>query len=478
MTTSTTTSSTASSILTALNGSNSIDWNTLASNLAIAQFATRTDRLNAKSTKLDKQISDAGNLKSALLNLDSSLGDRVRSGDLSPQPSIANSAVASAALSGSTTPKGSYRLEVTQLASAQTLASPPVASATTAVGAGTLTLRFGTVAGTGFTEDSAHAPVSITIPAGATLTDVAGAINGANAGVSAYVANTVDGPRLVMKGQQGAANGFVLDVSEDPANPGLAALAWSPANTANPPLTVAQDAAFKLDGLAMSSRSNTVNEAIPGLNLTLTGTNPGAPTKLSFADNTSAISAAMQDLTSALNVIVGQHATATDPQTGDLARDSGALALKSALSQLSGQVVMPGATGNAPRTLADLGLSIQRDGTFQLDGARLAVTLKADPTGAAAMFTNGIHGVYSTIDAIYRKATTATDPGSLAGKIASYTAQKTQTASDLSDLATKQETLRQQFVTRFSATQNAVAASTSTLDFLKNQIAAWNKSGN
>ncbi len=243
-------------------------------------------------------------------------------------------------------------------------------------------------------------------------------------------------------------------------------------------LSSAQSAAFKIDGLTMSSPSNTVNEALPGLNLTLTATNTGAPTTLAFADNTAAITTAMQDLTGALNEIVAQLKAATDPVSGDLARDGGALALKRALAQLAGSIVMPNAATGAPRTLADLGLSTQRDGTFLLDGARLAATLKADPNGAAAMFTNGIHGVYSTVDALYRKASAASDPGSLAGGIARYTSQKTKAASDLADLADKQEALRQQFVVRFSATQSAVSASTSTLDFLKNQIAAWNKSGN
>ena len=72
----------------------------LANNLAIAQFAGRNDRLTQKSDTLDRQISTASNLKSMILSLASSLGDRVRVGDLSPQPSIANSAVAKATLSG------------------------------------------------------------------------------------------------------------------------------------------------------------------------------------------------------------------------------------------------------------------------------------------------------------------------------------------------------------------------------------------
>src|SRR5439155_24215623 len=126
----------------------------------------------------------------------------------SPQPQVANSAVARAALSGTIQPAGSFSLEVTALAKQQALASPPLAASTSPTGSGTLTLRFGTVAGAGFTEDPAHAAVPVTIPGGATLSDVASAINGAHAGVTAYVASTVDGARLVLKGAQGAANGF------------------------------------------------------------------------------------------------------------------------------------------------------------------------------------------------------------------------------------------------------------------------------
>lgn len=66
----------------------------------------------------------------------------------------------------------------------------------------------------------------------------------------------------------------------------------------------------------------------------------------------------------------------------------------------------------------------------------------------------------------------------LAASIARYTKQKTQAASDLSALATKQEAFRQQLVTRFATTQTAVSASTSTLTFLKNQIDAWNSKNN
>lgn len=463
------------SLVTALGGGSGIDMVALASSLATAQFEARSTRLTQRAETLDRQISAASSLKGMLLNLSVSLGDRVRTGDLSPQPTLANPAVAKASVISGMQPAGRYSLEVTALASGQTLSSPPLASAAAAVGSGTLTLRFGTVAATGFTADPAQAEVAIPIPAGATLSQVAAAINGAGAGVSAYVANTTDGARLVLKGRDGAANGFVLEAQEDPAEPGLAQLAWEPAGgAADRLLARAGDAAAKIDGLAVTSPTNTLSGAVPGVTLQLTGTNPGAPTQLSFADPTAVLTTVMQDLTAALNEIATELRSATDAKTGDLARDAGALALKRRFSMLAGTVVMPGAPSGAPRTLADLGLSTQRDGSFALDSQRLAATLKADPQGAAAMFTTGLYGVYATIDGINREAVRAGNPGSLAGSIARYSSSKSQLGTDQAKLSEAQDKLRAQLTGRFSAADTRVGLSRSTLTFLQNQIDAWN----
>lgn len=477
MATTSSTSSATSSLVSALGAGSGVDMGALANNLAIAQFAGKTDRLNAKSDTLDKQISIASTLKSALLSLSSSLADRVRVGDLSPQPVIANSAVASGTLSGSARPNGTYSLEVTKLAAGQTLASGAFTASTSTVGSGTLTIRFGTVGAGTFSEDTAHAAVDIAIPAGATLDQTAKAINAANAGVTAYIANTTEGAKLVIKGAEGAANGFIIEAAEDAGSPGLSALAWEPTTGAATRLLAgSSNAEYKIDGMAMTSKTNKITNAVPGVNLDLTATNVGAPTKISFSDPSSAITTTMQDLVAALNEIVGQVNSATDPMTGDLSRDSGALALKRKLSGLSTTVVMPSAATGTPRTLGDLGLSIQRDGTFTLDTTRLAATLKANPQAAGDMFTNGLFGVYATIDGIVRKSTTIADPGSLGGSVLRYSAQKTANTKDLSTLAEKQEALRTQLTARFAAADSRIGVSKSTLTFLQNQIAAWNKS--
>ena len=471
--TSSTTSAT-SSLISALGGGSGIDFGALATNLSVAQFAARKDQLTARSDTLNAKISAASNIKSMLLNLDTSFGTLVRSGELSRAPQVANSAVATASLSGTTQPSGTFSLEVTKLASGQRLASTPYAASTTTVGAGTLALRFGTVSGTSFTEDTSHAAASITIAAGATLADVANSINAANTGVTAYIANTVDGAQLVLRGQEGAANGFVLEATEDPAAPGLSNLAWTPSSGTGQLLATAQDAAFKVDGLAMTSKSNTVSEAIPGLKLNLTATNAGSPTTVSFNDPKDVIASAMRDFTDALNQLMEEVNKAT-AIGGDLANDSGTRALKRSLSQMAGTTVMPGATG-AAKTLADLGLKTGRDGTFSFDTDRFNATMAGDQDGVVAMFTNGIHGVYATFDKLYRSASSTTDPGSLGSSITRYNKQLTQITEDQSELTEKQEALRVQLVSRFAVTESRITSSQSTLTFIQNQIKAWNSS--
>ena len=471
------TSSVTSSIVQTLGGGSGIDMAGLAEGLATAQFAARIDRNTAKSEEVDRQISAASTIKNQITQLASAVGERVRTGDLSAQPVIANGAVA-AVSRGIVTGSGSYTLEVTSLAAAQVLSSPPIAAPTGAVGSGSLTLRFGTIAGTTFSEDPAHAAVTITVPSGASLADVAGAINASGAGVSAYVLTGSDGAHLMLKGPSGENNAFVLEATETPGEEGLAALAWTPAAAPARRLANAASAAFTLDGLAMTSASNTISDIVPGLNLSLTGTNAGAPTTIRFGDPGSAVTAFMNDLTSALNELAGELGKDTNPQGGDLARDPGTRALRRALAQLAGSVVMPGAAPGAPRTLADLGLATNRDGTYRLDTARLAATIKSSPAGLSAMMTNGIHGVYATIDKLSRSANAISDPGTLGGSLTRLTAQKLKLASEKTGLADAQEKLRAQFVARFAATDSRVGASRATLSFLQNQVAAWNNSKN
>jgi flagellar hook-associated protein 2 len=470
-----------SALATALGGGSGIDMTQLAGNLANAEFAGRLVRLDNQNTRLTTQISQATQLKSDLLTLASSLGTVVRTGGLSAQPSVANSAVASASLPpGSSGVSGSYSLEVTRLAGPQVLNSQAFAAPTTLTGSGSLTINFGTVAGTGFTPDATHAPVTVTIAAGATLSDVASAINGSGAGITAYVATSGGGG---IEGQPGeAANGFTLSATEEAGDPGLARLAFDPATAAaaiaagTPTATIAagaSDAAYKLDGVSRTATSNTIPSAAPCLSLSLTGINPGAPTQITFSDPTSQIASSMQDMTNALNLLVGELNTDLDPAAGGLSADSGARALRRQLAGLAGTRIMPNAAAGAPSTLSDLGLSVNKDGTFKLDTTKLNATLKSNPQDVAAMFTTGLYGVYGTLDGMARNLTSASDPGSLSSSITRYTGLQTKLGTQRTTLTTQQDKLRTRLITQFAHSNSIVAGSKSTLTYLQNQATSW-----
>ncbi len=449
----------------------------LASDLAAAQFEQRTNQLSAKGELLAQKITAASNIKNGFSTLASSLGDLVRTGDLAPLPSVANGSVATASTPLGTIGKGSFSLEVTQLAKRQVLTGPVMASATDPVGAGSLTIRFGKMDGATFTEDTGQAAVDITIDSGSTLNDIASKINAAGAGVSAYVAQTVNGPQLVFKGSEGEQSGFIIEATETPGEEGLAALAWNPTSGAAAQLKdVSQDAKYMLDGLEMTSKTNSTGQIAPGLQLTLTGTNIGAPTSITFANTTGGVPQTMADLVSALNEVVSELNRATAVDGGELRGDPGARSLKQALAQLPGSIVMPNATGGAPSTLSDLGLVINRDGTFKIDDDRLAATLERDPDGVAAMFTTGLYGVYSTFDKLARSAGSTGDANSLASSIKRYEGQAEKVTEMTAEIAEKQEALRLQMVARFAKADARVAASQSTMSFLQQQIDAWNAS--
>lgn len=472
-----------SSIIQALGAGSGIDFIQLANDLSEASFEPRRANLDARNAALEAQISAASLIRSSLNELASALGDRVRNGDLSPQPSLGNPAIADVSTTSGIAPQGSYSLEVTQLAQSQTLASQVYSSGSDLVGEGTLNIRFGTVDGTTFTEDTAQTALAIDVTAEDTLESLASKIStGSDGKLFAYVAEGTNGAQLVVKGEDGAQNGFVLEpVSTGSAPSGAAGnldyLAWSPSTDAGELRQSSQDAIFSFDTVQLTSSSNTVTDLPEGIGLTLNATNIGAPTTLSFSANDGAISAVMTDFVAALNDVVLLLNQEASGLGSTLSNDSGARGLRADLSALASEVVMPNAEEGEPSTLGDLGLSITRDGSFQLDTDRLNATLASSPEGAAAMFTAGAFGVFATLDGLARENSLFTDPGSLGGSITRYEAQIERNDERLARVADNQEALRNRLTRSFIAAQSNVAQSQSTLSFLQQQIDAFNSQG-
>ena len=477
--TSTSTATIGAQILQSLGVTTGTTLSSLAPSIAQAEYAGQNAALATQLSKVQLQISEASQLKSDLLSFQSSLSTLIDGGNLLPSPTVGNASVATATLPvGSSGSTSSYTLEVTQLAQAQVLASSSTASNATVQG-GTLTFNFGTIANGSFTATTGRAAASVTIPDGASLATVASAINSAAVGVTAYVATNANGQQLVLKGTQGAASAFTVSASGTGTASGtnaLSTLAYDPASSATTytPTQTATDASYKLDGIARTSTSNTVANAAPGLSLTLMGTNTGNPTTVSYSDPSANITTAMQNITTALNALVTEMNGDTSPGSGGLYNDSGAQAMAKQFATLTGATLMPNATGGDPKTLADLGLSVNKDGSYTLDTTKLAKILSTNATGVAAMFTKGVNGVYAKITNVVSRLTTSTDPGSLAGSVTRYTALQTSVTNRQSALALLQSKLQDRLTAQYAATDATVSGYNSTLSYLKQQIATWN----
>ncbi|MGN6270022.1 MAG: flagellar filament capping protein FliD [Sphingomonas sp.] len=494
--TSTSTTSSTASIISQLKAGSGIDTGALVDQLVAAQFATKEDQLTAKGTALTAEISAVGQLQSDISGFASALSNLIKGGTLQTAPTSSNSGVATvSALSGAKLAGLSAQLEVDQLATAQSASTGVIADPTAAIGGGTLTLTFGTAtvsggAMTGFTAGSGT-PIDITIdPAKSSLQDIASAINGAKAGVTATIVTDAGGARLMLKSATGEAQAFTLTATEDPASPGLSALNVGVGASGTTIGTAAQDAKVTLDGVQFTRASNSFTDLIAGVQVDLVSAQPGTTVSIGSSRPTSALSQAVSNFVDTYNQMIGEVNSETDAKTGDLKQDSAARNLKSMLSQLTLTKLVSSSGDGSPTTLAEIGVGTNRDGTLKIDPDQLSNALAKWPDQVEAMFADlqgtsvslganvvasgrGLLGALSSISA------------SASSTIYGLSASLTKYKAAQSDLSDQQDKLKQQetdtrtrLTQQFASMDAMVASYKSTQTFLQQQIDAWNGKNN
>lgn len=327
-------------------------------------WATRTTALQAQDTALSTIGTNLSSLSSALATLTSFDGSfSQKEGAVSDQNvAVLTNATSSAAA-------GTHTLTVQQLAKTSTSHSSTVASDATLSGSFAFTVGSGTT----------H-----TVTLGSTnntLTALAASINQLDAGVTANVITDSSGSRLsLVSSSSGAANEILTSGSSLVDSNGHA-ISFT---ETQPGL----DAAYTLDGVALSSSANTISTALSGVTFQLLGTSSNAVT-LQIANDTSTISSALSTFVSAYNSLAtalsGQE---SNDSTGKAQPLFGDQTISLFQSQLASAFAFGTSNSGKSSNLAQLGISIGATGQLTLDTGTLATALSTNFSGIANFFQN------------------------------------------------------------------------------------------
>jgi flagellar hook-associated protein 2 len=358
-----------------------IDANSVISQLLAVERIPLT-KLQTQATAMQTQLSTYGKMQSAISTLRDAASALSKPDTWGQTVGTSSDASAVGVTTSSATLAGQYAVHVSALASVQSNVSAVYPSANSAVGEGTLRITLGSWGGTGgttFTPQAGTTAVDISAgPPVQSLSELRDKINAASAGVTASVVTDSSGARLVIRSNAtGESNGFRIGVTDNDGNHtdglGLSALAYDPSAgvlTMGRALAAA-NASATLNGLAISSESNTLTNVVDGLSLTLNKVTT-APVQLTAAQDNESLKKAMNTFVTAYNdlnkLIFDQTKYDSSNKKGDnLQGDTAALSLRTQLRALVG--------ANSPASstftrLSDVGVDVQTDGSIKLNDTK------------------------------------------------------------------------------------------------------------
>ncbi|MDM7944181.1 MAG: flagellar filament capping protein FliD [Hydrogenophaga sp.] len=378
----------------------------------------------------------------------------------------------------------SMSIEVQSLARSQSNASIaiPVGSP---VGSGTLSIQLGSWATGDFVAGSAAA-IDVAVTADDTLSSIATKMNAANAGISATVLRDASGERLLVRSQDtGEDLGFRIQVADDDATntdtAGLSRLAYDKVAGNFHGMTLSQagvNAQATVNNVPISSASNTVRDALPGITLNLLQVTT-TPVDLTVFNDKEGMRKNLQSFVDAYNAINNMLATATkyDPDTkvaGSLQGDSTAVGLQNALRGMM-RSVTPG--GSFTRLL-DIGIEIKNGGTMSIDAAKLDTALN-DPSGLKTLFTAessnpAARGFGLKMDAFADGLLAAN--GLVTGRAEALKNSVTRNTKEQDRVADRAARAEVRLLAQYNAMDAAVGRLNGLSAFVNQQVTLWNKS--
>ncbi|RJS95196.1 flagellar filament capping protein FliD [Salinisphaera sp. Q1T1-3] len=375
----------SSSTLSSLGVGSGLDLSSLLDNLK-ANEQNRLVPLQNRKASFNTQFSAYGALTNSLTNLKDA-ADKLAGSDLYHAAKVGVEGDAVTATTDQAAVAGGYDVSVSQLARAQSLVGEPVADKDADIGGGgKISIAIGDADAT-----------EINLPkGGSSLTDIRDAINGAGAGVSASIIDDgSDTPfHLVLSSDNsGTANQITVKATDAAGASGtpLADLVDYDSQSGQGSMretVAARDAKLTVNGVSVTRNSNTVDNAIDGVTLTLHSTTT-EPSRVTTTRDNDQILGAIKSFVSAYNSYQ-KRADSLTAFNGADASGNGVLLGDSTARSVESELhasLTEATTGGAFSVLGDIGISLQTDGTLKIeDEDQLDAALTDNPNGVAALF--------------------------------------------------------------------------------------------
>ncbi len=455
--------------LTASGLGSGLDVRSMVSQLMAVESQPLT-ALARKEASFQARLSAFGQLKSTLSSLQTAAGVLKDAKTFGATKATIGAESGYAASSASGAAAGSYSIQVDQLATTQRVASNATTQfipADGSVEAKTLEIQFGKMVDGSFTAGSG-APKILEF-SGTTVEELRDAINKGDLGVSASLIDNGTAKQLVITGKNtGAEQAFSIGgsvgLSFDPAAPSASA------TTAQ--VQASQDAKLSVDGIAITRGSNTIDNAIDGVTLTLTKKTETAAS-LSVSDDHSGARSAIDAFVKAYNDAQNTLKNLTNYNTetkkaSTLTGDSTTRGIQNQLRNLVGGAVSGAGTTSR---LAEIGITFQTDGKLAVDAAKLDTALK-DPTRDVAAFFTGSDGVKGFGEIVSDGLKGYLDgDGLLAGRTDGINASIKSIGKQREAFEARLARIESRYMAQFTALDSMVASMTQTSNYLSQQLA-------
>jgi flagellar hook-associated protein 2 len=320
----------------------------------ITQVQNQKSSLDDKNKALAQITTELQALQSAAFTLRDPLGS------LSAQSATSSNTSVLGATASSTAVSGTHSIVVNSLATTSSYYTDPVATSSTTLTNGSFSFKVGTGAPTTVTIDSTNN----------TLDKLAVAINNLSAGVRASVINDANGSRLAL-------------VSNTTGAPGDLTVSGNTAGLNFNKAVIGANASLVVDGIPISSTSNTVSSAINGVTLNLSSPAPSSTVNVTVAPDTSKAIDAINQFVSAYNTAIkdvnSQFQVNADGTTGGPLNGDGSV--REAQGTLLAAITFSISGNNGIVNLASLGVNLNNDGTLGVDQSKLTAILASNYSG-------------------------------------------------------------------------------------------------